>query len=107
MFDYVYKEKILPQLPEYMGSIFENICMQYMKRQNKAMALPFVFDDIGRWWGNNPLEKRQEEIDLIAISGSAAIFGECKWKDVVGADVLNELKRKTEMFKQFDKKYYY
>ena len=107
MFDYVYKEKILPQLAEYMGYIFEDICIQYMKRQNKALVLPVVFGSIGRWWGNNPLEKKQEEIDLIALNGKTAIFGECKWKDIVGVDVLTDLKRKSEMFRQFNKKYYY
>lgn len=107
MFDYVYDEKIAPKLSDYMGYIFEDICIQYMKRQNKARKLPFVFDGIGRWWGNNPKVKRQEEIDLIAPSGKTAIFGECKWTDTVGIDVLNEIKRKGEMFRQYDKKYYY
>jgi len=107
MYDYVFNERIMPNLPEYMGHIFEDICIQYMKRQNESFVLPFVFNSIGRWWGNNPLEKRQEEIDFIAINGKAAVFGECKWKDTVNTDVLTELKRKAEMFKQFDKKYYY
>ena len=107
MFDYAYDEKILPQFPEFMGPIFEDICVQYMKRQNKERKLPVVFSNIGRWWGNNPIEKRQEEVDLIAAAGKTAIFGECKWKDHTGADVLNELKRKAEMFRQFSQKYYY
>jgi AAA+ ATPase superfamily predicted ATPase len=107
MFDHVYNEKILPWLSEYMGHIFEDICIQYMKRQNRARALPLVFDNIGRWWGNNPLERKQEEIDIIALSGKTAIFGECKWKNLVNVDILNSLKRKAEMFRQFEKKYYY
>ena len=107
MFDHIYNEKIRSQLPEYMGHIFEDICIQYMKRQNRVLALPFVFDKIGRWWGNNPLEKKQEEIDFIALNGNKAIFGECKWKNTVSVDVFNALKIKAEMFRQFDKKYYY
>ena len=107
MFDYIYNERILPQLSSYMGYIFEDICIQYMKRQNKVLALPYVFNNIGRWWGNNPLEKKQEEIDLIAWNGKSAIFGECKWKDIVGMDVLIDLKRKSLLFRQFNKKYYY
>ncbi|MCL2833477.1 MAG: ATP-binding protein [Treponema sp.] len=107
MSGYIYREKIHPQLSDYMGFIFEDICIQYMKRQNKVMALPFVFDSIGRWWGNNPLEKKQQEIDMVAISGKTAIFGECKWKDIIGADVFHNLKQKAEMFKQFNKKYYF
>jgi len=107
MFDYVYKEKISPKLSEYLGHIFEDICIQYMVRQNKEMKLPFVFDKIGRWWGNNPILKRQDEIDLIAISNNSVIFGECKWKDTVGVDVLESLKEKSKVFNQFDKKHYY
>jgi len=107
MFDYVFKEKIIPGLSAYMGFIFEDICVQYMKRQNKLLALPFVFNNIGRWWGNNPLEKKQEEIDIVALNGKKAIFGECKWRDITSTDVLIDLKRKSEMFRQFDNKYYY
>ena len=36
-----------------------------------------------------------------------AIFGECKWKDIVGTDILYELKRKSGMFRQFVNKHYY
>ena len=107
MFDYVYDEKIQPYLSEYVGYIFEDICVQYMMRQNKERKLPVVFDSIGRWWGNNPIEKRHEEVDLIAVAGKTAIFGECKWKKSTSTDVLNELKRKAGMFKQFSEKYYY
>ena len=107
MSDYTYDERIQPRLSEYMGYIFEDICVQYIKRQNKNKKLPLVFDSIGRWWGNNPIEKRQEEVDLIAVAGKTAIFGECKWKDNTDTDVLNELKHKVEMFRQFNKKYYY
>lgn len=107
MADYVYQQKILPELPDYMGHIFEDICIQFLKRQNTAMILPFVFDEIGRWWGNNPISKCQEEIDIIAASKKTAIFGECKWKNTVGIETLEGLKRKASLFKQFDKKYYY
>ena len=107
MCNYVYSERILPLLSEYMGFIFEDICIQYMKRQNSAHQLPAVLDNIGRWWGNNPLEKKQEEIDLIALNSKSAIFGECKWKNKVSTDILIDLKRKSEMFRQFKQKYYY
>ena len=39
-----------------------------MNRQNKNFKLPFIIDDIGRWWGNNPEKKCQEEIDIVAFS---------------------------------------
>jgi AAA+ ATPase superfamily predicted ATPase len=105
--DYIYEQKIMPELPNYMGHIFEDISIQFLKKLNKTMTLPFIFDDIGRWWGNNPIGKCQEEIDIIAISKNSAIFGECKWKNSVGIEVLENLKRKADLFKQFEKKYYY
>ncbi|MDD4120901.1 MAG: ATP-binding protein [Clostridia bacterium] len=107
MYEYVYEEKILPEIPEYMGHIFEDICIQYLKRENSRRKLPFIFDEIGRWWGNNQIEKSQQEIDIIASSGKNAIFCECKWKKKVGVEVLESLIKRSEIFKQFEDKYYY
>lgn len=64
-----------------MGRIFEDICIQYMIRRNKTLSLPIMFNQIGRWWGNNPYERRQEEIDIIAKSEESVIFGECEWEN--------------------------
>ncbi len=107
MCDYVYDQKILPVLPHYMGFVFEDICIQYLKRKNASLSLPIVFDNIGRWWGNNPKEKRQEEIDVIAYNDTTAIFGECKWQDSVDIGVLDALIAKGNLFNQFANKHYY
>ena len=105
--DYVYNKAIAPHLPNYMGQIFEQICTQYLLRENARMSLPFVFGRIGRWWGNNPHKKRQEEIDILAIDDEDAIFGECKWQnEPIGIAVLNELIEKSEVLKQYKNKYY-
>lgn len=105
--DIVYDKAIAPQLSNYMGQIFEQICTQYLIRENAKMALPFLFGRIGRWWGNNPDKKRQEEIDIIAVDEDNAILGECKWRnEPVGIGVLNELAEKSKVFKQFKNKYY-
>jgi AAA+ ATPase superfamily predicted ATPase len=64
-------------------------------------ALPLKPGKLGRWWGNNPLEKREEEIDIVCVSqdSKSAILCECKWKNVpVGEDVLTDLKRRAGMF---------
>jgi hypothetical protein len=105
--DIVYEKAIVPQLPNYMGLIFEQICTQYFIRENAKLSLPFVFGRIGRWWGNNPEKKRQEEIDILAVDDENAIFGECKWKnEPTGIGVLNELVEKSGLFKQYKSKYY-
>ena len=105
--DIVYDKAIAPQLSNYMGQIFEQMCVQYLMRENAKLSLPFVFGRIGRWWGNNPVKKRQEEIDVLAVDDENAIFGECKWKnELVGIGVLNDLMEKGELLKQFKNKHY-
>ena len=105
--DIVYDKAIAPQLSNYMGQIFEQMCVQYLMQENAKLSLPFVFGRIGRWWGNNPAKKRQEEIDILAVDDENAIFGECKWKnELVGIGVLNDLMEKSELLKQFKNKHY-
>lgn len=104
--EYVYDRFIEPYLSAYMGSIFEQICLQHMKRMNAKFELPFVFREIGRWWGNNPLKKRQEEIDILATGDDVAIFCECKWRnEPLSSDVIEALREKSELF-PFKERYY-
>jgi len=100
--DVVCDEVFAEQLNSHTGHAFEECARQYMWRLAREKKLPVSFKKIGRWWGNNPRERREEEIDFIAFSNAKAIFGECKWKNAqVDADVLNELIRKSEMFPGF------
>ncbi|MCH4890628.1 ATP-binding protein [Acidaminobacter sp. JC074] len=100
----VYDRYVLPELPTFMGLAFERICVEYILELNSKQELSFLIGEIGRWWGNNPLKKRQEEIDIIATDGKNALFGECKWRnEVIGVKVFNALKEKSEIFKEFSK----
>ena len=76
----VYAE-IEPQISDFMGEIFEDICKQWLWRENFAGHLPFRFKECGRWWGTNPLRRIEQEIDLLAYNKNRneAIFCECKW----------------------------
>lgn len=57
-----------------------------------------MFGRIGRWWGNNPDKRRQDEIDILAVDEENAIFGECKWRNgPTGIDVLKGLVEKSEV----------
>jgi AAA+ ATPase superfamily predicted ATPase len=73
--------EIMQDIPEFMGLAFEDICRQYLVRRAKAGKLPFVPAKIGRWWGNNPALRAQDDVDLLAWSrnGTEAIFCECKF----------------------------
>ncbi|WP_461206636.1 ATP-binding protein [Clostridium sp. DL1XJH146] len=106
MLDYVYENKIKEEISNYLGEVFEDICIQFLKKKNKQLELPFVFEKIGRWWGNNPVKRRQEEIDILAIDKSNAIFGECKWRnELLDMKVVDSLIEKSNI-QNFSNKYY-
>lgn len=102
----IYDTRVKEQLNDYMGSIFEEICRQYLYLSDIYKNLPFPIGEIGRWWGNNPKEKRQEEIDLMAVDGEQILLGECKWRNAAAdADVVHTLVKRSGMF-SFERKYY-
>lgn len=101
---------ILPELNNFIGNPFEKICLQYMIYKNNKGELPFVFTKSGRWWGNNPNTKSQEEIDLMFASfdGKSAIFAECKWRNEINdVSVLNKLIEKSLLFVNYENKFCY
>jgi len=66
-----------------------------------------MFNTIGRWWGNNPETRMQEEIDILAEYENNAIFGECKWKNQpIGLADVNDLIRKSMIYRQYKHKTY-
>lgn len=86
--DLAYK-RIEPFLPDYMGKVFEEICKQYLWKLLLSGKCPVEFSSLGRWWGNDPVEKSQAEIDIIAEQDkSTALFGECKWTNEKVASYL-------------------
>ena len=62
---------------------FEEICMQYIIRQNKAKRLPFLATNFGIWWGNDKKEKKNADFDIVADNktDSEILLGECKWRN--------------------------
>lgn len=106
LIDEVLETKIKPYVDQFVGPIFEEICTDYLKEMNKRKRLPFVFEKIGRWWGNNPLRKKEQEIDIVAHDGKNLLLGECKWqREKVGIEVYHQLVEKAGMF-DFPNKYY-
>lgn len=76
-------DEIMGEISDYMGSVFEDICRQYLIRRARAGKLPFVPYTIGKWWGNNPVIKAQDDVDLLALDrkGEKGIFVECKFRN--------------------------
>ncbi len=74
-------QEIMGDISDFMGLAFEEICRQYLVRQAKKKRLPFVPAEIGKWWGNNPVIRAQDDIDLLALSKkkTEGLFVECKF----------------------------
>ncbi len=86
----VYQNLVAPLLDQFTGSVFEEICQQFLWRLGMTGKLPFIPLQVGGWWQAN------EEIDLIAIGQEATLMVECKWTTrPVGLDILRELERKA------------
>ena len=69
---------------------------------------PVEFSSLGRWWGTDPKEKRQAEIDILAEQDkNTALFGECKWtNEKVDLGVLETLIKRSALFPYKNVLYY-
>ncbi len=105
--DIVYK-KIAPQITSFMGGVFEEICKQYLWELNKQGKVAVTFTDLGRWWGNDPKNKCEAEVDIIGTAeDKTALFCECKWtNENVDTGVLDTLVERSKLF-SFTNIYYY
>lgn len=105
--DLVYK-RIEPQLSDYMGKVFEEICKQYLWKQLLSDNCPVEFNSLGRWWGNDPKEKCQTEIDIMGEQDkNTALFAECKWtNEKVDLGVLETLVKRSNLFSYKTKHYF-
>jgi AAA+ ATPase superfamily predicted ATPase len=102
-------ESIEPQIPAFMGEVFENICKQWLWKENIENRLPFDLQDCGRWWGTNPMRKEEHEIDILAFDAKMkqAIFCECEWtNEKISESIITDFIDKNAMF-DYDKKHYY
>ena len=58
----IYDLVLKAQLNDFVSLPFEDICIEWLRGQNKQRKLPFVFTKIGRWWD------KDVEIDIIAAN---------------------------------------
>ena len=105
--DLAYK-RIEPQLSNYMGAIFEDICKQYLWKLLLNEKCTINFTELGRWWGANPKTRKQEEVDIVGVADkNTALFAECKWtNEKVDVNVLEKLIERSELFPHKNKYYY-
>ena len=102
----IYYQMVTPNISDFMGYIFEDICIHYLYHPQIYATLPFLPGSIGKWWGNNPVAKRQEEIDIMAVQDDQALLGECKWRNAdINMEILRQLLERGNLF-HYAKQYY-
>ena len=75
----------------------ENV--QWLLREVREGRLDLLLLEVGRWWEANPVERCEEEVDVV-LSGADGelILRDCKWNNrPVDANVLGVLKRRAEL----------
>ena len=77
----VYEHFVEPALNEFASPVFECICRDFLRKQNREGKLPFRATKIGRWWGKT--SGIETEIDIMAVDRNAKNFllGECKFRN--------------------------
>lgn len=83
---------IEPDFSEFAAPAFEQICREYLVRQQFAGKLPLSLTHFGRWWFKNV------EIDIVGADASRrkCLVGECKYKnEKVGLRILRDLDAKA------------
>ena len=103
-----FANQIEMDLSNFIGPVFENICTQYLVNQAKKNTLPFIPNSISKWWGNNPITKSQDDIDIMGTSENNGIFCECKFRnELFDLPELNDLITSSKVFTNIENKYYY
>ena len=65
---------------QYVPKCFEEICRQYLIRKNKACELENPFEKIGKYYYDDPANRRNGEFDIVTQDGNDFIFYEAKFR---------------------------
>lgn len=104
----IYNSAISKHYPHYMGSIFEQMCREYLFRY--AEDMPVVLSNIGQWWGTDAKTKKEVQIDIVGTpaEGNEYVIGSCKYRNIpIGVDELQLLKHYAEVFGKGDRYHFY
>jgi AAA+ ATPase superfamily predicted ATPase len=103
--------KVIKQdLHNFMGPEFEKLAQNYMwdhDEDDEVIPMPFIY--LGNWWGNDPQEKKQVELDVVGLTADNLVgyFGECKWKnEPIPRSVLEKLINLSNLISVAKRHYY-
>ena len=64
----------------YVPHMFEEICRQYLVRQNRTGKIEPAFDAIGKYWYDDPANKTSGEFDVVTQDPEGYAFYEAKFR---------------------------
>ena len=103
-----YAHAVKPHFSDYMGLVFEKMCKDYLLYY--AKDLPVELNEIGQWWGTDPVQKKQLQIDIVGTpaEGRSYLIGSCKYRsEKIGLDELELLHGYAAAFGKGDRYHYF
>lgn len=91
-------------LNTYVGKQFESICLQWLLDEARCGRLPFVPTEYGSWWGPDPSEHEQVDIDVLVGNRRehALLAGECKWRNSFDeTEAVRTLKHRAGLIRDY------
>jgi Predicted ATPase (AAA+ superfamily) len=81
-----FDELVAPELPDYVGPLFERLCQETLAQLDDRQ-----YRAVGQWWF------REHELDVLGLTTEGFVAGECKFTSTpVTEGVLRDLQRTTE-----------
>ena len=80
---------------KYVPKIFENICRQYLIRKNRKGLMDEIFEKIGKYYYDDPIEKKNGEFDIVTLDDNGYIFYESKFRKepITESMIQNEIRQ--------------
>ena len=80
---------------KYVPKSFERICKQYLIRKNRKGLMDEIFEKIGKYYYDDPVEKRNGEFDIVTLDDKGYIFYEAKFRKepITESIVQNEIRQ--------------
>lgn len=79
----------------YVPHMFEEVCRQYLVRQNRAGNVEPPFDAIGKYWYDDPANKTNGEFDVVTRDPQGYVFYEAKFrKTPITQNMVDEERRR-------------
>ena len=76
---------------QYVPHAFEKVCKEYLIRQNKKGKMDPLFEQIGKYYYDNPKEHKNGEFDVVTYDSKGYVFYEVKFrKTAIDAKMIEE-----------------